>query len=274
MAIAQNGPGVTGFVTAMKTAYWNHTRCCWSRRRRPTRRSARAVPGSGTAQSVQGHGLLPGRGARSVPRGEVLNRVIEKAWRGCAPAQINVPRDYWTHVIDIELPQIVRLERPRWASGHRRRGGDLSGAKFPVILAGAGVVIGDAVRETAALAERLDAPVCSGYQHNDSFPGSHPLAVGPLGYNGSKAAMELIAKADWCWPSALASTHSRPCRLRHRLLAEAGQDHSGRHQPRSHRPHEADHGRHLRRRAAGRPATPGAGGPRRPEMRAARSARR
>jgi sulfoacetaldehyde acetyltransferase len=25
MAIAQNGPGVTGFVTAIKTAYWNHT---------------------------------------------------------------------------------------------------------------------------------------------------------------------------------------------------------------------------------------------------------
>jgi sulfoacetaldehyde acetyltransferase len=46
------------------------------------------------------------------------------------------------------------------------------------------------------LAEKLDAPVCSGYQHNDSFPGSHALAVGPLGYNGSKAAMQLIAKAD------------------------------------------------------------------------------
>ncbi len=25
MAIGQNGPGVTGFITAMKTAYWNHT---------------------------------------------------------------------------------------------------------------------------------------------------------------------------------------------------------------------------------------------------------
>ena len=42
---------------------------------------------------------------------EVLNRVIEKAIRGSAPAQINVPRDYWTQVIDIDLPPIVRLER-------------------------------------------------------------------------------------------------------------------------------------------------------------------
>lgn len=72
----------------------------------------------------------------------------------------------------------------------------LSDAKFPVILSGAGVVLSGAIPDLAKLAERLDAPVASNYQHNDSFPGSHPLAVGPLGYNGSKAAMELIAKAD------------------------------------------------------------------------------
>jgi sulfoacetaldehyde acetyltransferase len=65
-----------------------------------------------------------------------------------------------------------------------------------VIVNGGGVVIGGAIAESAALAERLGAPVACGYQHNDAFPGSHPLAVGPLGYNGSKAAMELVAKAD------------------------------------------------------------------------------
>jgi sulfoacetaldehyde acetyltransferase len=65
-----------------------------------------------------------------------------------------------------------------------------------VILSGAGVVLAGAIPDTVALAERLDAPVCCGYQHNDAFPGSHPLSVGPLGYNGSKAAMELIAQAD------------------------------------------------------------------------------
>ena len=46
------------------------------------------------------------------------------------------------------------------------------------------------------MAEKLLAPVCCGYQHNDAFPGDHPLSVGPLGYNGSKAAMELISHAD------------------------------------------------------------------------------
>ena len=128
---------------------------------------------------------------------EVLNRVIEKSIRGSAPAQINVPRDYWTQVVDIELPPIVRLERSAGgASAVAEAAKLLSNAKFPVILSGAGVVIGNAIEDCKKLAEKLDAPVCSGYQHNDSFPGSHPLAVGPLGYNGSKAAMELISKAD------------------------------------------------------------------------------
>ncbi|MGI9569086.1 MAG: sulfoacetaldehyde acetyltransferase, partial [Desulfobulbia bacterium] len=128
---------------------------------------------------------------------EVLNRVIEKAWRNSAPAQMNVPRDYWTQVVDIELPQTVRLERTPGGQESIAKAADLlSNAKFPVILAGAGVVIGEAIGETAALAEKLSSPVCCGYQHNDAFPGSHPLSVGPLGYNGSKAAMELISKAD------------------------------------------------------------------------------
>ena len=72
----------------------------------------------------------------------------------------------------------------------------LSKAKFPVILNGGGVVIGGAIEESIKLAERLDAPVCCGYQHNDAFPGSHPLFAGPLGYNGSKAGMQLISQAD------------------------------------------------------------------------------
>jgi sulfoacetaldehyde acetyltransferase len=128
---------------------------------------------------------------------EVLNRVIQRAKRLSAPAQINIPRDFFTHVVDIELPAIVEFERPAGgAEAIAEAARLLSEAKFPVILSGAGVVLGGAIADVVALAERLDAPVANNYQHNDSFPGGHRLAVGPLGYNGSKAAMELIAKAD------------------------------------------------------------------------------
>ena len=198
MAIAQNGPGITNFVTPIKTAYWNHTPLLLV-----TPQAANKTIGQGGFQEIEQMKLFEDmvcyqEEVRDPSRmGEVLNRVIEKAWRGCAPAQINVPRDYWTQEIDIELPQIVRLEKP---SGGKEAlvaaAALLSKAKFPVILNGAGVVIGDAISESVQLAEQLTAPVCCGYQHNDAFPGSHPLSVGPLGYNGSKAAMELIAKAD------------------------------------------------------------------------------
>ena len=198
MAIAQNGPGITGFVTPIKTAYWNHTPMLLV-----TPQAANKTIGQGGFQEIEQMALFRDmvcyqEEVRDASRmAEVLNRVIEKAIRGSAPAQINVPRDFWTQVIDIELPQIVRLERPAGGADAIQEAAKLlSDAKFPVILSGAGVVIGGAIPACQALAERLDAPVCSGYQHNDSFPGSHPLACGPLGYNGSKAAMELIAKAD------------------------------------------------------------------------------
>jgi sulfoacetaldehyde acetyltransferase len=103
---------------------------------------------------------------------EVLNRVIEKAIRGSAPAQINVPRDYWTQVIDIELPPIVRLERQGGGADAISKAAELlSNANFPVILSGAGVVIGGAIEETKKLAEKLDSPVCSGYHITIVFQG-------------------------------------------------------------------------------------------------------
>jgi len=198
MAIAQNGPGITGFVTAIKTAYWNHTPMLLV-----TPQAANKTIGMGGFQEVNQMPMFSEmvcyqEEVRDPTRiAEVLNRVILKAWRGSAPAQINVPRDFWTQVVDIELPQIIRFERP---AGGKQAIADaaalLSQAKFPVILNGAGVVIGDAIGASQALAERLSAPVCCNYQHNDAFPGSHPLACGPLGYNGSKAGMELISKAD------------------------------------------------------------------------------
>ena len=198
MCIAQNGPGITNFVTAIKTAYWNHTPLLLV-----TPQAANKTIGQGGFQEVEQMALFRDmvcyqEEVRDSSRiSEVLNRVIEKAHRGSAPAQINVPRDFWTQEIDITLPERVEIERPSGGAESIKKAAELlSKASFPVILSGAGVVIGDAISEVCALAERLDAPVCSGYQHNDSFPGSHPLACGPLGYNGSRAAMELISKAD------------------------------------------------------------------------------
>ena len=198
MMIAQNGPGITNFVTAVKTAYWNHTPLLLV-----TPQAANKTIGQGGFQEVEQMALFEDMVAyqeevRDASRvAEVLNRVILNAKRASAPAQINMPRDFWTQVIDIDLPEIVSFERPNGGSDAIAQAAALlDSAAFPVILNGAGVILADGIEASKKLAERLDAPVCVGYQHNDAFPGSHPLFVGPLGYNGSKAGMELISKAD------------------------------------------------------------------------------
>ncbi len=188
MMIAQNGPGITNFVTAVKTAYWNHTPLLLV-----TPQAANKTIGQGGFQEVEQMKLFEDMVAyqeevRDPTRvAEVLNRVILNAKRASAPAQINMPRDFWTQVIDIELPEVVEFERPSGGDIAIQQAADLlSNALYPVILNGAGVVLGGAIAASMELAERLTAPVCVGYQHNDAFPGSHPLFAGPLGYNGSK----------------------------------------------------------------------------------------
>ena len=198
MCIAQNGPGITGLVTPIKTAFWNHTPMLLV-----TPQAANKTIGQGGFQEVEQMNLFKDmvcyqEEVRDPSRvAEVLNRVISKAIKGSAPAQLNIPRDFWTQVVDIDLPPIIKFERSSGGSEAIKEAANLlSNAKFPVILSGAGVILADAIDDCKKLAEKLSAPVACGYQHNDSFPGKHPLAVGPLGYNGSKAAMEIISKAD------------------------------------------------------------------------------
>lgn len=199
MMIAQNGPGITNFVTAVKTAYWNHTPLLLV-----TPQAANKTIGQGGFQEVEQMKLFEDMVAyqeevRDPSRvAEVLTRVISQAHRLSGPAQLNIPRDFWTQVVDIEIPDPINFERsPGGENSVAEAAKMLSEAKFPVILNGAGAVLAEGgIEASKALAEQLDAPVCVGYQHNDAFPGSHPLFAGPLGYNGSKAGMELISKAD------------------------------------------------------------------------------
>jgi sulfoacetaldehyde acetyltransferase len=251
MMIAQNGPGITNFVTAVKTAYWNHTPLLLV-----TPQAANRTIGQGGFQEVEQMALFKDmvcyqeevRDAHRVA--EVLNRVIMNAKRMSAPAQINMPRDLFTHVVDIELPVSWNLNAPRVATMTLDRRGSEAAleAKFPVILNGAGVVIGGAIPASKALAERLDAPVCVGYQHNDAFPGSHPLFAGPLGLQwlqGGDGTDCKQADVVLCLGTRLNPFSTLPG-YGLEYWPKGGEDHSGRSQPQPHRPHQEGHSRHRR----------------------------
>ena len=198
VCIGQNGPGISNCVTAIAAAYWAHSPVVIV-----TPETGSMGMGLGGFQEVnqlpmfqeitkyQAHVNNPKRMA------EFTARAFDRAMSEMGPTQLNIPRDFFYGELTAEIAKPMRVERGAGGENSLNAAADmLAAAQFPVILAGGGVVLGDAVEEVRALAERLGAPVVNGYLRNDSFPASHPLWAGPLGYLGSKAAMKLIAQAD------------------------------------------------------------------------------
>jgi sulfoacetaldehyde acetyltransferase len=198
VVIGQNGPGISNCVTAIAAAYWAHSPVVIVTPETGTMgmglggfQEANQLPMFQEFTKYQGHVNNPKRIA------EYTARCFDRALSDMGPTQLNVPRDYFYGDITCEIPKPQRLDRGPGGEASLDEAADLlSSARFPVILAGGGVVMADAVAECEVLAERLGAPVVNSYLHNDSFPASHPLWAGPLGYQGSKAAMKLISQAD------------------------------------------------------------------------------
>jgi sulfoacetaldehyde acetyltransferase len=198
VCIAQNGPGVTNFVTGVAAAYWAHSPVVFI-----TPETGSMTMGLGGFQETeqlpifskitkyQGHVNHPRRMA------EIAARCFDRAMLEMGPTQLNIPRDFFYGEIEASIAKPMRINHGPGDSAALDAAADLlASASFPVIVAGGGVITAGATAETIDLADLLGAAVCNSYLHNDSFPASHSLAVGPLGYQGSKAAMKLIAQAD------------------------------------------------------------------------------
>jgi sulfoacetaldehyde acetyltransferase len=198
VCIAQNGPGITNFVTSTAAAFWAHSPVVVV-----TPETGSATIGLGGFQETE---QLPvfskitkfqAHVNNRARMAELTGRAFDRARLLMGPAQLNIPRDFFYGDIECEIPRPLAIER---GAGGEKSLEDaaalLAAARFPVIIAGGGVVMGDGGQEAAHLAERLQAPVAVSYLHNDAFPAGHPLWVGPLGYQGSKAAMKLLAQAD------------------------------------------------------------------------------
>ena len=200
VCIAQNGPGITNFVTAIAAAYWAHSPVVFI-----TPESGSLTMGLGGFQETeqlpifskitkfQGHVNNPQAHGRD--RRTLLRSRDARDGSGAAQhsARLFLRRYPGRRSARRCASVAVRATRKRWT---QRRG-----------YAGVGEISRHARRrrrdhertlptEPMQLAELLHAPVANSYLHNDSFPASHPLWCGPLGYQGSKAAMKLIAQAD------------------------------------------------------------------------------
>jgi sulfoacetaldehyde acetyltransferase len=198
VCIAQNGPGITNFVTSVAAAYWAHSPVVVITPETGTMtlglggfQETEQLPIFSKITKYQAHVNNKARMA------ELTARSFDRAMLEMGPTQLNIPRDFFYGDIECEIPRPMIVERGAGGEQSLNAAAELlAAAKFPVILCGGGVVMGDAEHEAIELAELLQAPVTNSYLHNDSFPASHALWCGPLGYQGSKAAMKLIAKAD------------------------------------------------------------------------------
>ena len=198
VCIGQNGPGVSNCVTAIAAAFWAHSPVVIVTPETGTMgiglggfQECNQLPMFREFTKYQAHLNNPARMA------ELTGRCFDRALSEMGPTQLNIPRDLFYGDIDVEIPQPSHLDRGPGGEKTLNEAADLLGqAEFPVIVSGGGVVNADAVEDCRMLAERLGSPVVNSYLHNDSFPASHPLWCGPLGYQGSKAAMKLIGKAD------------------------------------------------------------------------------
>ena len=194
----QNGPGISNSVTAIAAAFWAHSPVVIITPETGTMgmglggfQEANQLPMFQEFTKYQGHVNNPARMA------EFTARCFDRAQSELGPTQLNIPRDYFYGDINVNIPQPRPLDRGPGGTQSLNDAADrLAKAKFPVIISGGGVVMADGVDACKALAERLGAPVVNSYLHNDSFPASPPLWCGPLGYQGSKAGMKLMSRAD------------------------------------------------------------------------------
>lgn len=201
VVVGQNGPGITNMVTSVAAANHAHTPLVV------------ISPSAGTptvgwdgfqeCDQVSVFKAITKETVR-VPHpsrvADCLRTAFRIAYAERGAVLFDIPRDYFYGELEDEILQPHQYRVDARGSGSPealdRATKLLAQAKYPVIISGRGTVDSDGIEAVRAIAEYLTAPVVVSYMHNDAFPADHPLALGPIGYMGSKAAMKTLAKAD------------------------------------------------------------------------------
>lgn len=129
------------------------------------------------------------KAAYSVMKAEELPSIMEEAWHMLTtgkkgPVLIDLPLDVQKRLIEVDW-EAFKEEKPTQVIVHQEELEAtltlLRKAKNPILLAGGGVVLGNATEELRALAELLQIPVVSTLMGKDAFPNDHPLYAGMMG---------------------------------------------------------------------------------------------
>ncbi len=203
VCLGTSGPGATNLVTGIATAQLDSI---------PMVAITGNVPGAligkdafqeiditGITLPMTKHNFLV-RSADDIPR--VIAEAFHIAQTGRpGPVHVDITKDALTsetragHPDSIDLPGF----KPTF-DGHPRQirvaAAEIEAAQRPIIIAGHGILLGDAVAELAAFAERTQIPVAHTLLGVGAMDEQHPLSYGYLGMHGWKHVNRAIQSAD------------------------------------------------------------------------------
>lgn len=120
------------------------------------------------------------------------------------PVLVDLPKDVQQKQLAGEYKYPASVTLPGYkvvkSGGHPKQISEaakmIMGSERPVIIAGGGVIIGEASRELISFAESLGIPVASTLMGKGAFPEEHPLALGMAGMHGRKACNNALTECD------------------------------------------------------------------------------
>ncbi|MGE5616964.1 MAG: thiamine pyrophosphate-binding protein, partial [Bacillota bacterium] len=110
VCIAQNGPGVTNFVTGLAAAFWAHSPVVAI-----TPETGSVTMGLGGFQETEQLPIFSkitkyqGHVNNKARMAEITARAFDRALLEMGPAQLNIPRDFFYGDIECEIPKPIRI---------------------------------------------------------------------------------------------------------------------------------------------------------------------
>jgi len=203
VCIVTSGPGATNTVTGLATAYMDGIPLVCITGQVPSNMigndAFQEADTVGITRAVTKHNYL----VRNV---DDLPRIIAEAFKIATlgrpgPVLIDIPKDIQrakTKAVCTGEPEL-RNYKPT-VRGHPKQIARLAQAiqtaKRPLILAGGGVIAGDASAELTALARKASIPVATTLLGLGSFPETDPLALRMVGMHGLVAANQAVSHCD------------------------------------------------------------------------------
>jgi len=170
VCIAQNGPGVTNFVTAIAAAYWRTRRSCSSRRDGLDDDGPRRLPGDGAAADLLEDHEVPGPRQQPEAHGGDRGPLLRPRDARDGPRAAQHPRDHFYGDIQAAISAPMRIGRGLATPRRSTRPPPCSLRRGSRSSSPAAGDHGGGIRSSRAARRTAARPVCNSYLHNDTFP--------------------------------------------------------------------------------------------------------